>query len=385
MIQTEELYRVISKNVTDLLGIPHSYFSPFGTTKEENLYKSYDGYHHLLKKVFNLLYTSSILYYDQEPILPDNDLPSVSKHITSHLSKHIIFANSEHSTFKNSLVKYYDFQDWYYFFHGIASLDWFRSYQHIQPTLPFQYANRKTFSCLNHLVTADRSYRLALVSDLIDRKLLPHGHVSMSLMNNGVTWEDEINRNKTKLSEDQKKRISKVLSNMSTPLTVDVEPRGTLSASISDSIFQSDWNIVPETIFYYEKLHLTEKIFKPIVAGRPFILAGAANNLHYLKSYGFKTFSDYINETYDSESDNEKRLGLIVDEVEKICNMSKKHQQEIMLDLQDIVHFNHSWFYYDFKHIIVDEMLKNLKTCLDNLDIPHDSLNWRTIYKLLTQ
>ena len=44
------------------------------------------------------------------------------------------------------------------------------------------------------------------------------------------------------------------------------------------------FHIVTETIFYDNKLHFTEKVFKPIVARRPFFLVGAPGNLAYLKS-----------------------------------------------------------------------------------------------------
>ena len=37
-------------------------------------------------------------------------------------------------------------------------------------------------------------------------------------------------------------------------------------------------------------MHLTEKIFKPIVNKQPFMLLAAPDNLAYLKSYGFKTY-----------------------------------------------------------------------------------------------
>jgi hypothetical protein len=45
---------------------------------------------------------------------------------------------------------------------------------------------------------------------------------------------------------------------------------------------------------------LTEKALRPIACGQPFILAATPGSLQYLRSYGFKTFSGYIDETYDT-------------------------------------------------------------------------------------
>jgi superfamily II DNA/RNA helicase len=37
---------------------------------------------------------------------------------------------------------------------------------------------------------------------------------------------------------------------------------------------------------------------------------------------GFKTFEPFINESYDNEVHSGKRMGMIVDEVERLCSMS---------------------------------------------------------------
>jgi hypothetical protein len=86
------------------------------------------------------------------------------------------------------------------------------------------------------------------------------------------------------------------------------------SANVADYTYSlsSLWNIVTETVFYDNKLHLTEKIFKPIVLKRPFVLVGAPGNLQYLKEYGFQTFDKWINEDYDNEIDPDIRIKKIV-------------------------------------------------------------------------
>lgn len=63
-----------------------------------------------------------------------------------------------------------------------------------------------------------------------------------------------------------------------------------------------------------------EKIFTPILFKKPFLLLGPINGLEILKSYGFKTFSEYIDESYDTQVDSDKRMDMVLDELERLSN-----------------------------------------------------------------
>lgn len=145
-------------------------------------------------------------------------------------------------------------------------------------------------------------------------------------------------------------------------------PVGSLSADVGvteHKFHQSAfWHIITETIFYYPKLHLTEKIFRPIVNKRPFMLVGAPGNLAYLKSYGFKTFNRWIDESYDQELDNDRRIELITEQVEKISRLSLNELRAMQKEMSDILEFNFNHFYGDFRKIITHELLNNFKTCI---------------------
>ena len=76
-------------------------------------------------------------------------------------------------------------------------------------------------------------------------------------------------------------------------------------------------DIVPETVYNYPYACFSEKTTRPIVAGRPFILFGAAHTLEYLHSLGFKTFNNYWDESYDEMTDPNQRF-------EKLCSVIKE-------------------------------------------------------------
>lgn len=71
--------------------------------------------------------------------------------------------------------------------------------------------------------------------------------------------------------------------------------------------------IVTETAFTNENLlFLTEKTFKPFLLRMPFILIAQRGTLAYLRSIGYRTFSDFWDEDYDSIEDPGKRLQTII-------------------------------------------------------------------------
>jgi uncharacterized HAD superfamily protein len=59
-----------------------------------------------------------------------------------------------------------------------------------------------------------------------------------------------------------------------------------------------------------------------------------------LKELGFKTFHPYINESYDNEKDIYKRINMIHNEVEKLCNMSKEELHKWYWNMEDILLYN---------------------------------------------
>ncbi len=192
-----------------------------------------------------------------------------------------------------------------FLFHGFAALDWFDDHKYLNFS---HHKISKVFICLNHLITNNRSYRLHLLAQIKGRKLDAHGFVSAPLLTKNLIKQELADPN-SRLSLSTKKFILNNLIPVANPLILDECDYNKASADVNDDyIHQALWNVVTETVFYDEKLHLTEKIFKPIVTKRPFILVAAAGNLAYLKSYGFKTFDRWIDESYDNETDHDVRI-----------------------------------------------------------------------------
>jgi hypothetical protein len=142
--------------------------------------------------------------------------------------------------------------------------------------------------------------------------------------------------------------------------------------------------VVTETVFYYDKLHLTEKIFKPIVSKQPFMLLAAPGNLAYLRSYGFKTFDGIIDESYDKIQDNDLRITSVVKELTAYCKLSESEKNDMIEELNPIIQHNFDHFYGEFRHIITRELLDNIKTLFKELGYDDGHINYIDIYHVLT-
>ena len=85
---------------------------------------------------------------------------------------------------------------------------------------------------------------------------------------------------------------------------------------------------------------LTEKTFKPIMYGHPFILATHPGALARLHELGFETFPDWFNENYDNESNDAQRIRMICTEIKKAC----ENDLDINLIRDKLEHNRHHFF-----------------------------------------
>ena len=93
--------------------------------------------------------------------------------------------------------------------------------------------------------------------------------------------------------------------------------------------YETKVNLIVETCFYSQPIHITEKTIKPIYLGIPFVIFASKNHLNKLKEMGFDVFEKIIG-TYDCTSpksviDAGVRLSKIYNtqEVLDVCNHNK--------------------------------------------------------------
>jgi hypothetical protein len=188
--------------------------------------------------------------------------------------------------------------------------------------------NLKKFLCLNRI---PRELRYYFMYQMYNKKLLTDFNASLK----DVRSIDEI------VSYNNNQFIDKIKDN-----TDFAEMLSSLPWVLDTSDFSSNhWDnikynfsaknlifITTETLFSSDSsnLFLTEKTFKPLSLGMPFIVIGNPYILKRLRSLGYKTFDTLWDESYDEEFDCHKRMDKIVKLVEDI---SSKYTTEQLFNL----------------------------------------------------
>lgn len=293
--------------------------------------------------------------------------------VTSEISKHI-----NELTITKILIPFY------YFFHGFAALDWYRGYYALNYNKSIVKQYKHDFISFNRIINNDRSYRIYFISLLKELELIEKGLVSFNVTDNLFDdWQDETADPNSKLSANARQHIEHHLIDISKLVIDRPELPGSASADIPRGN-DAFWHIVTETVFYYDKLHLTEKIFKPIASKQPFMLLAAPGNLAYLKNYGFKTFDSVIDESYDNIQDNDLRIEAVVSQLHWYCNLTPGEKTDIIQQLEPIIDYNFHHFYGEFRHIITNELLDNTKTLFKEIGYDDSHINYTNIHRVLT-
>jgi hypothetical protein len=102
--------------------------------------------------------------------------------------------------------------------------------------------------------------------------------------------------------------------------------------------------IVTETKFD-TFVYPSEKICNPMIVLQPFIVFAAPHFLKHIRSLGFKTFSPFIDESYDDEEDNEKRFILLCNLIKKLSKLDKKEIHDWYVSIKDILIHNRNLLY----------------------------------------
>ncbi len=357
------------------------YLFPYGSTDPDNLEEITDD---LAKQGDIIKEGPMFIFYDQEPIY-DNFNYILFDYINQNFQPPFILVTTEKDS--EPVKKIQERYNWPvidYFHHIFAASDWFRSYKFHEGILPVRARSiKKRFVTFNRITGNSRVYRSIFISELAKKNLLEMGHISYSkICPVHGTYKDNIlhavDNNLIKL--DFAVETINVLDSIENELRVDFKDEefiqnDSMTLGPIDSLMESFVYVVTETCFWEKKKHLTEKIFKPIVSKQPFILLGCANNLEYLKSYGFKTFDKWWDESYDNIQDPVDRLKAVVNLIEQLCKLSDNDIANILIEMENVLNYNRALFFSEkfiefewdelrnkFRQTLQQQILFNLKT-----------------------
>lgn len=193
-------------------------------------------------------------------------------------------------------------------------------------------SNAKAYNSLNRIIKAHRNDHFY---ELIRRGLLEHGCVSGNYHSNNYhspAFTD---------SETWNQTVSQYF-----PRTVDINdfdmnPADNLNSEIYST---SLLTVITETHFNDDITFLSEKIFKPLSAGHPFLVLGNPGTLAAVRALGFRTDFAGIDTDYDNIQSGPERFQRVHSILEQWVNLS--HQQRINLITKSLPVIYHNFEHY---------------------------------------
>lgn len=178
-----------------------------------------------------------------------------------------------------------------------------------------------------------RKQRIALCANLLEKDLLRYGKVSLGAHQYHTEHE-------TLASPGVVKELSRIA-----PLEINTTLKYNLATNITWEDYETTFiSIINETLTDQGTLFLSEKIFKPIILGHPFIVLGSQNTLKYLRKLGFKTFDRWFDESYDEDRNFLNRVKGVVNVVESLKDIPLEELQRMRLEMEPILEHNKQHF-----------------------------------------
>lgn len=137
-------------------------------------------------------------------------------------------------------------------------------------------------------------------------------------------------------------------------ITIDNVTAGRSQIMPLDVYSQTCYSVVCET--NAEDRHhsfFTEKIAKPMLAGRPFVVLANKYYLRRLRQLGFETFDSVLDESYDCESDHVTRWRMALQQVQWL---SQQDSQQIYLQLARQLAHNQNQIQSDWPAKLVSQI-----------------------------
>ena len=321
----------------------------------------------------DVIETDYVFFHDQEPIWMDQHQPLFDDvHCRNvdlwwdqyHQIKPLPFGHvvvSERGEFVDQLAKTYGWQVHYYFYHGWACQDWFRGYNKtfLIPRAK-ERAPTQTFMSPNRIVAGKRDHRVLFLYNVFKNQL-EHNWISAPRVCSYENVDISVIASKyCNIYPD----ITQVFNCADLPKLFPGEETQQMTSCWLTNFNEAADSLVyvpTETVYFGRRTHITEKTFKAIALEMPFVLVAPAGSLEYMRSYGFKTFGNIFDESYDCELNDIVRIERVTKLLKDLDNLSLKERQQIHRACLPAVEHNYHHFYQGgFTDILWKELTEML-------------------------
>lgn len=184
----------------------------------------------------------------------------------------------------------------------------------------YKETNLENIKLYNNLNKKSREHRIWFYSRLFDNNLLEKGLVSM----NEIPVSERRYCGQF-MEHEYAESFIKTLPSLIYGISNEIEDTGFYINRINHRVCDDSWiSVISEARFEDEEgtVFLSEKVFKPIATHHPFIIVGNKHSLREMKKLGYKTFSEWIDESYDELDDLDRMDAIIkvLKDIDKIKN-----------------------------------------------------------------
>jgi len=242
----------------------------------------------------------------------------------------------------------------YYWSHAVIALDWFRYAQH-DPELTFDHNKiQHDFLIYNRAWSGTREYRLCFVEQLLEHGLEQYCNISFNP-------EDGEHYSTHQFANPDFQIVSYNLDHNLQPNTHN----STASADYCTADYvTAGIEVVLETLFDDSRWHLTEKTLRAIACGKPFLLMATPGSLSYLRQYGFETFGELIDESYDQITNPRQRLQAVIAEMARISALPSASKTQLFEQLHKIAARNRQHFFNGLFDLVHAEYVNNMQQAM---------------------
>ena len=298
-----------------------------------------------------------IFFFDQEPIhlgqhdatfeqvdKSNKDITHIGNFIRKRRQIGYLATSERDSDNVDQLCQRHNWKPLYYFFHGWAALDWYRGYDKTFLIKPIRERTiTHTFLAPNRIVAGERRHRLEMLYYIFKNRMT-HNHISCPAVcpAENISIIDAAAPLVAKYPD-----IQQVFADQTLPINFQDEtdhPMHSCWLSLFDQAGESLLHLVTETVATGRRHHLTEKTFKPIALGMPFVIVGTRGSLEYLRSYGFRTFENIWDESYD-QADDAVRIERIAELLKSLDQLPQLAKQDLFEQCYEVIEHNWNHFY----------------------------------------
>lgn len=181
-----------------------------------------------------------------------------------------------------------------------------------------------------------RVHRLYLLAELLNSKLFDKGQNSYNIKNSEVVKDLEKFNNFIEFYDKDLVESAKYLY-INQELILDVETTPNLALNVNKELYKNTFvSLVTETVISNNSTFLSEKTWKPISVGHPFMILGGSYTLKVLKERGFKTFDKWFDESYDYAPTLKEKIIIIIKNLERYKNHTPEQLQALRQEMKEV-------------------------------------------------